>query len=309
MTTKITALVAIAIAAGAALASPSHAQSVRPIDAVASDVSLPHPAAPVTDAQTSEEFAQLIQSGEPGATGNSAEPLPPSWQQPIELGIRPDDEPDDEAGGLIVGDHLIGDQLALEAGCRCDPYDPDRCQYVGACDCKGHYRHYGYPWPISQDALSAAPYGNPCAFEKFDRPFGSFMRRYLSRQVQRGVAARMVLFHYDFHRVDSDRRVMLNEHGHQRLVKLAHLMTCSSYPLIIESTDDPALDRQRRDLVASMLQSSNLVPDAFDRVRVATAPGRGLEGIEAVDIYRNMLIHTRAGGSIPLRGIELDHIR
>lgn len=140
-------------------------------------------------------------------------------------------------------------------------------------------QHWGYP-------------------EQFiEAPFGASLRCLMAAQIANGVAADMVLYHYDFYGVDTDRAVALTPRGHMELAKIVRAIPYMPSPVLIETTDDPALDASRRAYVLEQLAELGVTLDP-DQVRSAVPPAPGLSGVEAEVIYEGQLgdIQPQAGG-------------
>jgi hypothetical protein len=111
-------------------------------------------------------------------------------------------------------------------------------------------------------------------------------------QIQNGVAARMVLYHYDFNDAAVADPSQLSLYGHRKLDEiLQRLMPCAACPVIVEATPgNPQLDACRRAYVAAMLERAN-VPIPV----VVGVPPAGLRSDEALEIHGNLLLQTKAG--------------
>jgi hypothetical protein len=147
------------------------------------------------------------------------------------------------------------------------------------CGCQRGSRCYGSCWGLSEEFIP--------------QPLGASLYASCNVQVANAIAARLMLYHYDFIE-GSDQ---LNEKGRDRLLRLAGLLCASPAPLVIERTlYAPGLDEARRLSVLNALgHISVAVP--VERVVIGPAMARGLDGIEAELIYQNLLIQTQSGGT------------
>jgi hypothetical protein len=126
-------------------------------------------------------------------------------------------------------------------------------------------------------------------------PLGYYVYLHGRTEVANGDAARMVLYHYDFVEGGDE----LNPRGHYQLEKIAALLPQNFNPVIIEATPcAPGLDEARRIAVARALACGPF-PVPAERVVVGRPIATPLQGMEAVIIYRNLLLNTESGG---LRG-------
>jgi hypothetical protein len=147
------------------------------------------------------------------------------------------------------------------------------------CGCQRGSRRYGSCWGLSEEFIP--------------QPLGGSLYANCNVQVANAIAARLMLYHYDFIE-GSDQ---LNQKGSDRLLRLAGLLCASPAPLVIERTPwAPGLDEARRLTVLNALgHISAAVP--VERVVIGAPMARGLDGIEAEIIYQNLLIQTQSGGT------------
>jgi len=130
------------------------------------------------------------------------------------------------------------------------------------------------------------------------------MRAYTSAHVAKGIAGRMVLYHYDFHSPRSPHAAQLAERGKWQLWKIAAWMQHHPYSVIVErSRGNPDLDEARRAHVVAELEKLD-IRGASERVVVARPFTRGIEGAEAVQMHNNRLYQTQTSGAFPLRGLK-----
>jgi hypothetical protein len=125
-------------------------------------------------------------------------------------------------------------------------------------------------------------------------PLGAIMHEHFQTQVNNGIAARMVLFDYDF--VCGGE--MLNVRGLDHLQHISHFFGSYPYPLVIERTPyTPALAEARRQMVLHLLGEQGV---ALPPARVVIGPPLSfpLRGVEAEIIYNNLLLQTRSRGLI-----------
>jgi hypothetical protein len=145
--------------------------------------------------------------------------------------------------------------------------------------CQRASRWYGSCWGLSEEFIP--------------QPLGASLYANCNVQVANGIAARLMLYHYDF----IDGSDQLNQKGRDRLLQLAGLLCASPAPLVIERTlSAPGLDEARRLTVLNALgHISVAVP--VERVVIGPCMARGLDGIEAELIFQNLLIQTQSGGT------------
>jgi hypothetical protein len=118
------------------------------------------------------------------------------------------------------------------------------------------------------------------------------------QQVANGVAARMVLYQFDF----LPGCAGLNLHGLDQLAKIACLLPHNGFPIIIERTPgNPGLAEARRLTVLNVL-GHGPVPIPAERVVIGPSIALGLDGVEAEIIYFNLLSQDRSRGAIGLGG-------
>lgn len=127
-------------------------------------------------------------------------------------------------------------------------------------------------------------------------PLGYFANQHAMTQALNGIAARMMLYDYDFE-CGSEQ---LNLRGKDRLKQMAHWLNTTPFCLVIERMPHrPGLAESRR---LAVLREFVQVPG--DRIIVGPAPLGQLTGTEAMILYQNMLHQTeRAGESTPGGGI------
>jgi hypothetical protein len=143
----------------------------------------------------------------------------------------------------------------------------------------GRQRTYGSCWGLSEEFIP--------------QPLGGFLYAHCNVQVANGIAARLVLYHYDF----VDGTDQLNLKGRDRLQQFAGLLCACPAPLIIERTPyTPGLDQARRLTVLNAL-GQGPAPVPADRVVIGPAPARGLDGLEGEIVFQNLLIQTQSGGT------------
>lgn len=137
-----------------------------------------------------------------------------------------------------------------------------------------------------QDAFLGYP-------EEFcEQPLGMALYSQLNTQIANGIAAKQVLYHFDF--VDGGSQ--LNWKGRQQLAKHAATMNGNAYPLVIEqSIDQPELDEARRLAVQQSVTLSQY-PISVDRIVVGIPTAVALTGQQAAGLNANLQRDTRAGG-------------
>lgn len=136
-------------------------------------------------------------------------------------------------------------------------------------------------------------WGYPEEFEEI--PFGTFTNMQLTRQMETGEAARLVLYHYDFVQDENG----LTPRGKYQLAKMISMLSRCECSLVIQQTaDEPELDEARRVAVLTELAQRGLSLSA-DRVIIGVPSVKGLQGIEAQSVNRNFQQNTESrGGSL-----------
>ncbi len=133
--------------------------------------------------------------------------------------------------------------------------------------------------------------GYPEEFNEW--PLGASNYAHARTQVANGNAARMVFYHYDFVEGTSQ----LNVRGHDKLVKVAHLLPATFFPVVIERTPStPGLDEQRRAGLLAELSGSRF-PIPPERVVIGPPVAAGMAGYEAIFVYGKQLDALQSGGS------------
>lgn len=146
-----------------------------------------------------------------------------------------------------------------------------------------------------------------------DKPFGASLRQGIGTQIAEGRRSQMVLYQFDFRISDGASAAELNDRGHAELDRMVHMMGVCPSPIVIEYTPGaPHLDAQRQAFVRHELQRRG-VPATGDHVLVGRVE-RGLMGVEAIQIYNNLLrqtqmrgagMTTESGGEAPTMGVEV----
>lgn len=129
-----------------------------------------------------------------------------------------------------------------------------------------------------------------------EQPLGVALYSQLETQVANGIAAKLVLYHFDF----LDGSPQLNSKGVERLARHVAVMNRNVFPLVIEHTPEtPGLDEARRITVQQAI-SQMQAPIAPERVIVGLPSPTGLSGKQAVILEANLLRDTRTGGTTNL---------
>ena len=125
-------------------------------------------------------------------------------------------------------------------------------------------------------------------------PLGASVYATYRNHVANGMAARMVLYHYDF----VDGSPVLNTHGQDHVAKIAAMTANNNFPIIVERTPcNPALAEARRLAVLNQLgRGGATIPS--ERVVVGAPIANGLHGAEAEIIYQNLLSQTHERGLV-----------
>lgn len=159
---------------------------------------------------------------------------------------------------------------------------------VGPCCCiPNRWRDTVKPW------LQATHWGYPELF--IEAPAGSSVHAHACRQIMGGLAGQMVLYRYDFHDEVLPDAARLNDHGQRRLEKMSALLQNGLYPVVIErAVANPELDAQRRQNVLDALKNPLFeVPEPW--VVLGRPAEAGFSAVEAAEVYKNLLQHTRSG--------------
>jgi hypothetical protein len=127
------------------------------------------------------------------------------------------------------------------------------------------------------------------------RPFGTYLRATTVAQVENGIAAQLVLYHYDFVLPDGRPGAVLNAEGRLHLERLCGLITLSGCPVLIEVDErDPAVNFAQRAAVSAVLQQ--MLPGFPDeRVVIGRPAARGLNAQDAILVQQNRLLQVQAG--------------
>lgn len=233
---------------------------------------------PAVSLQPEIEKVQMVTAPEPIFT-----PPPPKSTSPQPDPQRPLANGSSDLGMVVACDH---DDTSAESA-QCNGY---LCPQ-GALGCGGRgwfrrikrrlqYTHWGYAEEFEERSLSG------------------LVSAHMGTQILNGMAARMVLYQYDFCDGTADEAAKLNPHGYRRLCEIAAMLQyCSAYPVVIEYTPgNPALDAARRDHVLKALGELTVaVPE--QGVIVGVPAVRGLSGEEAFTIHQNLLRDTESGGA------------
>jgi hypothetical protein len=197
-------------------------------------------------------------------------------------GSEPLPGPAPNANGPVVLPQATAPQMLIEAVPRSTVANT---VYDAAydCECPGPQgpplRHYGKPW--------IPP-----------RPFGTYVRAGAAAQIENGLAAQLVLYHYDFVAADGRPGVELNLRGQARLEKLLCLGELVPCPLIIELDErNPLLNAARRAHVIGQLQQV-AVSFPAERIVLGRPAARGISGDEAIAIQRIVQEQVQSMGAL-----------
>ena len=128
-------------------------------------------------------------------------------------------------------------------------------------------------------------------------PFGACTTAACKTQIRNGVAARLVLYQYDFCEPEACDGYKLSAKGYERLEDIARMFPAGNLqPIVIETTpENPKLDAARREHVwKALLQMNAAVPDHLVVVGHPRMPA--LNGQEALILHANLLKQTQSGG-------------
>lgn len=138
-----------------------------------------------------------------------------------------------------------------------------------------------------------------------ERPFGSCNYQVTCKMIANGLRDQMVLYEYDFGYGEDAWK--LKERGLIQLQKLASRLQCVPSPLVIQASSDPQLDSQRQAHVLAALSELGLEMSA-DMVVIDRPGVRGMDGVEALPTYRNLLEQTRLRGNVGIESSALTDI-
>lgn len=114
-------------------------------------------------------------------------------------------------------------------------------------------------------------------------PLGASFHATMGTQIQNGIAARMVLYHFDF----CPGEGVLTPRGRRQLFKIAQRLPRVAAPILIQPTGDNDLDEARRACVLDELSALSFsVPE--EQVQTAFRTVRALEGPDAMVIDRKL---------------------
>lgn len=170
--------------------------------------------------------------------------------------------------------------------------EPDACDATYSSSARPPTTRFGQWWQYrAKPCLQYSHWGYPEEFEEI--PFGLRVRTVQQTQIQRGWAARLWLYRYDF----CDDGTALNPAGHRRLRELAaEFPVWSCHVLMIESTPDrPQLDAARRAYVRGLLEDSGVPAQVAIGVPAVSAPF----GDETQWWYSRFERQVRSGGGAP----------
>jgi hypothetical protein len=126
------------------------------------------------------------------------------------------------------------------------------------------------------------------------QPLGASVQATYRAHVANGVAARMVLYHYDF----VENTAALNIRGQDHIAEIAAMLPHYGFAVIIERTPSrPELAESRRLAVLTQLGRAGVaIPP--ERVVIGPPIANGLRGGEAEIIHQNLLNQTRERGLV-----------
>ena len=209
-----------------------------------------------------------------------SEPLPTGSDSKSFGYSVPELTPTPAAEGAISADPAVfpygAPLVGYEAARTCWPHHYCNCRY-STFKRRAQCRAWGYPQ------------------EFCERPFGSYVRSHLHRQVANGLADQMAIYHFDFFDTDTDQADQLKPRGVRQVNEVANLATmlCDEHFVVtIEATGDSELDHRRRIEVFEKLTELG-APVALDQVVTGRPAAVGLDGLEAFQIYQNQLQQTK----------------
>lgn len=158
------------------------------------------------------------------------------------------------------------------------------CPVVGPAYCRWHTE--------IKPSLQATHWGYPEYFR--ERPFGTYARHAAQMQIANGLQNQQVLYHYDF--LSGRDASLLSPRGVYQLEKIVRRMQHAPGPIIVQETVDyPELDDARRQNVLDALADMG-IPAVPEMVIVGRPPVPGLQGVEGLILYENLLQQTLERG-------------
>jgi hypothetical protein len=128
-----------------------------------------------------------------------------------------------------------------------------------------------------------------------ERPFGSSLKQAVGVQVTGGAKALFALYQYDFCDADGPMAAELNERGRLQVARIAQRLRVAPSPVVVETSGrNFALDSYRTEQVRKMLAKHGApVPEGLVVVRPIF---NRLDGVEALEVYNNLMEQTSRGG-------------
>jgi hypothetical protein len=121
-------------------------------------------------------------------------------------------------------------------------------------------------------------------------PLGQSVYQSMTTQVDNGVAVRMILNDFDF----EPNSANLNQRGREKLPHLAGLAFRYPYVIVVERPNyDPGLAKRRVDMTRKEL-ARMAIPLQPERIVEGGTLTRGLDGVEALILYDNLLNQTQS---------------
>jgi hypothetical protein len=157
-------------------------------------------------------------------------------------------------------------------------------------------------WYARRKARKQARYwGYPEEFCEI--PLGSRVQAHLCAQMRSGLMSQCVLYMYDFQDPGDDSAAQLKPRGLVQLQKIARILACDYFTVVIETSGDGKLDEARRQHVFNELASLGY-PVTDEQIVSSRVSVDGLQGAEAFDIYANLLQQTQLRGRVPESGVQ-----
>jgi hypothetical protein len=221
--------------------------------------------------------------------GPSSLPPPPARSEPADEGLK---EPsaanslqERKAQNSLPPPPLLPPPTRVATSKACPPKGPSQCapRRPSLWD---RFR-FGV-----QDRLLGYP-------EEFHAPaLGEAVNLAVMTQALNGVAARLMLYEYDFE-CGGEK---LNLRGKDRLRQMGHWLNATPFALVVERTPyRPALAESRRQGILRELDAMGLQIVA-ERVVIGPSPAGQLTGVEAEILYHNLLQQTQSGPTLPPAG-------
>jgi hypothetical protein len=155
----------------------------------------------------------------------------------------------------------------------------------------GNGDYEGSRWEQCKKKIQKAVLGEPKEWDA--PPVGYFVYLANRTQVANGDAVRMMLYHYDF----CDGSDQLNLAGRDKLARIAAMLPCNAFPVVVERTPEDVNLGERRRLVVANSLSQFPFPIPPERVMVGAPVVKGLGTLDWLPITENLIRETASYGA------------